>query len=76
MDHEQRRWDASLNEAREHIKAAMKAIDELSRLTEDAEADMRLCYAGNGLQGPLALLREADTIHRQLALPLAPGSVP
>lgn len=63
-------WDAAWRAAMDSLKAARVAIDKLERLTEDADADMRLCFAGNTTYGAEALLREADQAHRQTALPL------
>ena len=63
-------WETAWLEAEAAVRTAQLAIHHLATLTE-GDADMKLCYAASGLHGALALLREADGIHRQLALPLA-----
>jgi hypothetical protein len=61
-------WTAAWLKACNALKAARLAIGELERLTEDGDADMKLCFAANSTHGAEALLREADQAHRQLAL--------
>ncbi len=60
-------WAAAYREAEDSVRAAQATIQALATLTE-GDADMKLCFAGGSLHGILALLREADQVHRQLAL--------
>jgi hypothetical protein len=62
-------WATGWLAAEAATKHAQLAIQRLATLTE-GDADMKLVFAACGLQGTLALLREADAAHRQLDLPL------
>lgn len=52
-------WSARMSQAVACVRDARAAIEALSELAE-SEVDMKLCFAGNCLEGSAALLREAD----------------
>jgi hypothetical protein len=60
----EREWSARLAQAQHLLADARAAIDALSELA-DSEADLKICFAGNTLEGAGALLREADVAFRQ-----------
>jgi hypothetical protein len=62
-------WTVAYDVAVDAVRAAQACIQALAVLTE-GDADMKLCFAGGSLHGVQALLREADAVHRQLALPM------
>lgn len=64
-------WTTAHDEAVDAVRAAQACIQALAVLTE-GDADMKLCFAGGALHGTLALLREADQIHRRPRCSCAP----
>jgi hypothetical protein len=60
---ENREWRERHKRAVKALTSAVEAMDFLSELaTEDA--DMKICFASNTIQGSAALLREADALQR------------
>jgi hypothetical protein len=58
-----REWRERHKRAVKALTSAVEAMDFLSELaTEDA--DMKICFASNTIQGSAALLREADALQR------------
>lgn len=60
-------WTRTMELAEEAVKIARSTIDELSQHPETTdELDMLICFAGNTLEGSLALLRDVQRARRAM----------
>lgn len=71
MSPEMQAWCKAYDQAVDAVRAAQATVQALATLTE-GDADMKLCFAGGALHGTLALLREADLLHKLPDLPAVP----